>query len=425
MAANTGKCYLIGGAGASNDGALARNGKKIEMMRSLTQSPTDPEFVQDPYPFYDEARKSGDLFHWSDYDRICAVSFRSANALLRDRRWGRERPPEFRADAPDHLEPFMALERNSMLELDPPKHTRLRGLVSKALTSRQVAEQLPAIASLAEKLATGLADHEFEIQKHFAEKLPVLVIAGLLGVPAEMADQLLEWSHRMVAMYQAGRNRRAEDRAAEAAAEFSEYIRREIENRRVAPKDDLISSLIAAEEGGQRLTADEMASTCILLLNAGHEATANSIGNAIKAIIESGISSRKLFSDGAVGRTVEETLRYDPPLHMFERHAKQDMEFFGSEFKRGDTVAVLLGGANRDPAAYPNPDRFNPGREAAGHISFGAGIHFCVGAPLARAEIAVGLSKFFDRFPNPTFAETPKYADRYHFRGLEALKLLP
>ena len=394
-------------------------------MRSLTQSPTNPEFVQDPYRFYDEARKFGDLFHWSDYDRICAASLRSANALLRDRRWGREPPAEFREDAPDHLEPFMKLERHSMLELDPPNHTRLRSLVSKAFTSRRVAEQLPAINSIAEKLVSGLEDGEIEIQKNFAEKLPVLVIADLLGVPGEMADQLLEWSHRMVAMYQAGRDRRVEIEAAEASTEFAEYIRREIERRRTAPTEDLISSLIAAEEGGNRLSVDEMVSTCILLLNAGHEATANSIGNAIKAIIESGLSTRKLLADGAVARTVEETLRFDPPLHLFERHAKQDMEFFGCELKRGDTVAVLLGGANRDPAAFPIPDRFDPSRQAAGHISFGAGIHFCVGAPLARTELAVGLSKFFDRFPNASFAETPKYADRYHFRGLEALKLLP
>ena len=394
-------------------------------MRSLTQSPTNPEFVQDPYRFYDEARKFGDLFHWSDYDRICAVSLRSANALLRDRRWGRELPAEFREDAPDHLEPFMKLERHSMLELDPPNHTRLRSLVSKAFTSRRVAEQLPAINSIAEKLVLGLEDGEIEIQKNFAEKLPVLVIADLLGVPEEMADQLLEWSHSMVAMYQAGRDKRVEIEAAEASTEFAEYIRREIECRRTAPTEDLISSLIAAEEGGQRLSVDEMVSTCILLLNAGHEATANSIGNAIKAIIESGLSARKLLADGAVARTVDETLRFDPPLHLFERHAKQDMEFFGCEFKRGDTVAVLLGGANRDPAAFPIPDRFDPSRQAAGHISFGAGIHFCVGAPLAKAELAVGLSKFFARFPNASFAETPKYADRYHFRGLETLKLLP
>ena len=394
-------------------------------MQSLTQSPTDPEFVQDPYPFYDEAREFGDLFHWSDYDRICAVSFRSANALLRDRRWGRELPTEFREDAPNHLEPFAALERHSMLELDPPNHTRLRGLVSKAFTSRRVAEQLPAITSIAEKLMSELEEGEIEIQKNFAEKLPVLVIADLLGVPGEMADQLLEWSHRMVAMYQAGRDRQVEIKAAEAAAEFAEYIRREIERRRSAPTEDLISSLIAAEEDGNRLSVDEMVSTCILLLNAGHEATANSLGNAIKAIIESGLPTRKLLADGAVTRTVEETLRFDPPLHLFERHAKQDMEFFGCEFKRGDTVAVLLGGANRDPAAFPTPDRFDPDRQVAGHISFGAGIHFCVGAPLARTELAVGLRKFFDRFTNASFAETPKYADRYHFRGLEALKLSP
>lgn len=394
-------------------------------MQSLTQSPTDPEFVQDPYPFYDEAREFGDLFHWSDYDRICAVSFRSANALLRDRRWGRELPTEFREDAPNHLKPFAALERHSMLELDPPNHTRLRGLVSKAFTSRRVAEQLPAITSIAEKLVSELEESEIEIQKNFAEKLPVLVIADLLGVPGEMADQLLEWSHRMVAMYQAGRDRQVEIKAAEAAAEFAVYIRREIERRRSAPTEDLISSLIAAEEDGNRLSVDEMVSTCILLLNAGHEATANSLGNAIKAIIESGLPTRKLLADGAVARTVEETLRFDPPLHLFERHAKQDMEFFGCEFKRGDTVAVLLGGANRDPAAFPTPDRFDPDRQVAGHISFGAGIHFCVGAPLARTELAVGLSKFFDRFADASFAETPKYADRYHFRGLEALKLLP
>ena len=394
-------------------------------MQSLTQSPTDPEFVQDPYRFYDEAREFGDLFHWSDYDRICAVSFRSANALLRDRRWGRELPTEFREDAPNHLEPFAALERHSMLELDPPNHTRLRGLVSKAFTSRRVAEQLPAITSIAEKLVSELEESEIEIQKNFAEKLPVLVIADLLGVPGEMADQLLEWSHRMVAMYQAGRDRQVEIKAAEAAAEFAEYIRREIERRRSAPTEDLISSLIAAEEDGNRLSVDEMVSTCILLLNAGHEATANSLGNAIKAIIESGLPPRKLLADGAVARTVEETLRFDPPLHLFERHAKQDMEFFGCEFKRGDTVAVLLGGANRDPAAFPTPDRFDPDRQVTGHISFGAGIHFCVGASLARTELAVGLSKFFDRFANASFAETPKYADRYHFRGLEALKLVP
>ena len=391
----------------------------------MNQSPTDPEFVQNPYPFYDEAREFGDLFHWCDYDRICAVSFRSANVLLRDRRWGRELPAEFREDAPNHLEPFAALERHSMLELDPPNHTRLRGLVSKAFTSRRVAEQLPAITSIAEELVSELEESKIEIQKNFAEKLPVLVIAELLGVPGEMADQLLEWSHRMVAMYQAGRDKQVEIKAAEAAAEFAEYIRREIERRRSAPTEDLISSLIAAEEDGNRLSVDEMVSTCILLLNAGHEATANSLGNAIKAIIESGLPTRKLLADGAAARTVEETLRFDPPLHLFERHAKQDMEFFGCEFKRGDTVAVLLGGANRDPAAFPTPDRFDPDRQVAGHISFGAGIHFCVGAPLARTELAVGLSKFFDRFANASFAETPKYADRYHFRGLEALKLLP
>ena len=394
-------------------------------MKSFSQSPADDGFVQNPYPFYERARQAGDLFHWVEYDRVCAVSYRAVNALLRDRRWGREIPGEFRRPVPEHLEPFMKVERHSMLELDPPEHTRLRGLVSKAFTTRRVSDLAPAIENIAEELLRGLDGDCLELQKAYAERLPVLVIAGMLGVPASMAGQLLEWSHRMVAVYQAGRNRSSEEGAAKAASEFSEFIRREVRKKRKRPTDDLISSLISAEEGGGKLTEDEMASTCILLLNAGHEATAYSIGNGIKAIIESGRRAAELVSPEAVAATVEEILRFDPPLHMFERHAKQDLEAFGRKFKRGDTVALLLGAANRDPDAFPDPGSFKPGRRISANVAFGAGIHFCVGAPLARLEIATALQILFSRFPELRFAEAPRYADRYHFHGPEKLAVRP
>ena len=391
------------------------------MLRSLTQSPSDPSFVQDPYPFYRTARAAGDLFHWIDYDQISAASHRAVGTFLRDRRWGREIPGEFVKETPAHLEPFMQLERRSMLELDPPDHTRLRGLVNRAFTSRRVNSLEPEIRRIAELLATGHEVQTIELQKSFAELLPVMVITRLLGVPEDMCRQFLSWSHDMVAMYQANRNLDVELRASTAAREFTDYICEQIDRKRAAPANDLISDLIAAEDEHGRLTRDEMVSTCILLLNAGHEATAYTIGNGIKAVMDSGENPAEIFAPSRREATVEEILRYDPPLHIFERHAKEDQSLFGQEFRRGDTVSVLLASANRDPEVFERPDEFIPGRKGAGHVSFGAGIHFCVGAPLARLELAVGLATLFEIHPRMSLAETPRYADRYHFHGLEEL----
>lgn len=390
-------------------------------MRSLSQSPVDDEFVQNPYPFYSRARSCGDLFHWEEYDRICAVSFESVNRILRDRRWGREVPAEFQQPSPGHLEPFMRIERTSMLELDPPAHTRLRGLVARAFTSRSAQAARPEIEALAERLVSEFEPPVVDLQESLAKRLPVNVIAVLLGVPTDMSDQLLAWSHDMVAMYQAKRNRQLEDQASKAASEFYEFISELISRRRVEAGEDLVSRLIEAEEGGNRLSEAEMISTCILLLNAGHEATAYSIGNGILAVLRSGIEVDEMLAPENISNAVEEILRFDPPLHLFERHAKEDLSLFGHRFCRGDTVALLLAAANRDPAVYSDPDIFDPFRPAKVNLAFGAGIHFCVGAPLARLEIAVALGKLFARYPDLSLAETPRYANRYHFHGLESL----
>ena len=388
----------------------------------LHQSPTDPAFVQDPYPFYDRARAAGPIVWWGDYGMPVATTAEAVNALLRDRRFGREAPAELATEVPGHLESFYAVEAHSMLELEPPRHTRLRGLVLRAFTTRRIAALGPEIAALADSLLDAVPQDgtPFDLLDAFCRPIPVIVIARLLGVPESMADQLLTWSNAMVKVYQASRTRDDEDAANRAASEFAGFIRAYVARRRGQPRDDLISHLIAAEEDGERLTSDELVTTCILLLNAGHEATVHTLGNGVKALLEHGMGPEVLTPDRIEG-TVEEILRYDPPLHLFTRHAYEPVEVFGHRFARGDQVGLLLAAANRDPAFAADPHRFDPARPVRANASFGAGLHFCVGAPLARLELAQALPVLFRRLPGLRLAETPRYANLYHFHGLERL----
>ncbi|KAG1715406.1 putative cytochrome P450 YjiB [Nymphon striatum] len=248
-------------------------------MLTLRQSPTDPDFVQNPYPFYENARENGPLHFWEDYGMPAAFDLATVNSVFRDRRFGREVPKELAPEIPAHLEPFYAVEAHSMLELEPPRHTRLRSLVLRAFTSRRIKELAPEIKQLSHDLIDRFPQTEFDLLPHFAQHLPVVIIARLLGVPDTLAPQLLDWSNAMVGMYQARKDRSMEDAAANAAREFSDFLRGYIETRRASPSDDLISHLIAAEEDGEKLGYDELITTCILLLNAGHEATVHSLGN--------------------------------------------------------------------------------------------------------------------------------------------------
>ncbi|MGQ0609511.1 MAG: cytochrome P450 [Paracoccaceae bacterium] len=389
-------------------------------MITLSQSPTDPDFVQDPYPFYEAARAAGPFFRWAEYDMVCTGNAAAVNAIFRDRRFGREVPPERAPAIPAHLAPFYAVEAHSMLELEPPRHTRLRGLVLRAFTSRRIAALAPEIAGLSHQLIDALPGGEFDLLRHFGQKLPVIIIARLLGVPEEMSDDLLRWSNAMVGMYMAGRTRAREEAAVAATEAFVAFMRGYVDQRRARPADDLITSLIEAEEAGERLSTDELITTCILLLNAGHEATVHTIGNGVKALLEAG-SPASVLAPAAVEATVEEILRFDPALHMFTRWVYEDVELMGRRFTRGDQVALLLGAANRDPGAWDEPARFDPTRAIRPHASFGAGLHFCVGAPLARLELQIALPILFARLPALRLAAPPRYKDVYHFHGLDAL----
>ncbi|GAB5445820.1 cytochrome P450 [Gymnodinialimonas sp.] len=386
---------------------------------TVHQPPLDPTFVQNPYPFYAQARAQGPLVYWHDYAMPCTTDHATTNAILRDRRFGRE--PIDALPVPDHLKPFYDVEAHSMLELEPPRHTRLRGLVLRAFTNRRIKELAPEITQLThdliDKFPPGPGRHD--LLDTFARPLPVTIIARLLGVPEDMAPSLLRWSNAMVMMYQAGRTRADEDTAVKATEEFVAFMRDYVKRKRNHPEDDLITALIAAEEDGEKLSTDELITTCILLLNAGHEATVHSIGNGVKLCLEQGLTP----TDAPF---LEELLRIDPPLHMFTRTAYEAVTVAGHTFQRGDQVALLLGAANRDPAAYLNPDTFDPTRYAPGtktpaQLAFGAGLHFCVGAPLARLELQIALPILFQRCPQLRLTTPPRYADIYHFHGLDAL----
>ena len=392
--------------------------------RSVALDPCEPTFFNNPYPAYHAIRVALPVFKWEEYGYWCFARHEDVNALLRDRRFGRQilhvasREELGWEETPLHLKPFYAFEKHSLLELEPPVHSRLRGLVNRSFLSRQVERLRPAITSLSNGLIDRFeAKGEAEIIADFATPIPVIVICDLLGVPSDMARQLLSWSHDMVAMYQARRDRATEDQAVKATVEFSDFMRGYIAKRRKDPREDLLSELIRAEQEGQKLSEDELVTTAILLLNAGHEATVHAIGNAVKTLLELGL--RDGISDGHI----EEALRYDAPLHLFTRYALEDIEYGGIKLRKGEEVGLMLGAANRDPVRFVEPDRFEPRRDPNPHVSFGAGIHFCVGAPLARLEMQVALSTLFRRLPKLALAETPQYRNAYHFHGLEALKV--
>lgn len=395
--------------------------------RHVELDPRDPAFVQAPYTAYAAVQAVSPTFFWKNYGFWCMSGYDDVNRLLRDRRFGRENrwgPPMVEVGGREHLSDFDRIERHSLLEREPPVHTRLRGLVNRAFVSRQIERLRPRVEALAHSLIDGFAaKREVDLLPAFATPIPVTVIAEMLGVPVEMGPQLVDWSNRMVRMYTHRPSRAVQEDANVAALEFDLYLRDYVGRRRVDPGDDLLSLLISASDGGERLSEDELIASVILLLNAGHEATVHQTGNAVKTILDQGGDPRRFFGDAAATEaTVEECLRFDAPLHLFTRYAYETVEIEpGIVLQPGEQVALLLGAANNDPAGFAAPRSFDPARAEQKNVTFGAGIHFCIGAPLARLELQVALKVLFERLPGLRFAETPLYRDNYHFHGLERL----
>ena len=392
----------------------------------------DPAFFSDPNLAYAALHAQCPTFYWEEQKQWFFTGYDTVNGLLRDRRFGRQilhiasrEDIGMPAPAP-HLENFDLAERYSLLELEPPDHTRLRTLVNRAFVSRHIERLRPEIAALADRLIDGFEkDGGTELLSSFADIIPVTMIARMIGIPDEMGPQLLAWSHAYVGMYMFKRTKADEHAADHAAREFADYVKDLIAERRRNPREDLLTHMIHTEHKGQYLTEDELVSTTIVLLNAGHEATVHQIGNSVRAILESGLPPAELFRDEATTeRTVEETLRICAPVHIFQRWALEDVEIGGLSFRRGDKVSLILAAANLDPRKFSEPLAFRPDRREAPNLSFGAGIHFCIGAPLARLELNTVLPILFRRLPGMRIAKLPVVKDVYHFHGLERLDLV-
>ncbi|OWV77758.1 cytochrome [Rhizobium sp. R635] len=399
--------------------------------RHVSLDARNPAFYGNPNAVYAALHAHCPTFYWQEQKQWFFTGYDHVNGLLRDRRFGRQilhiasREELGLAEPMPHLASFDLSERYSLLELEPPEHTRLRTLVNRAFVSRHVEKMKPELAELANRLIDGFADQrEVELLSAFADIIPVTMIARMIGIPEEMGPQLLAWSHAYVRMYMFGRTRAHEEEAERAAKEFSDYVKTVITERRAAPRDDLLTHMIHTEHKGQYLTEEELVSTTIVLLNAGHEATVHQIGNSVRTILDSGCDPADLFRDEATTeRTVEETLRICAPVHIFQRWALEPAEIDGVSFKRGDKVSLILAAANLDPAKFTDPLTFRPDRNEAANLSFGAGIHFCIGAPLARLELNVVLPILFERLADLKLAKTPVVKDVYHFHGLDRLDL--
>ena len=381
---------------------------------------TDPRVVADPYAALAACRSTAPVGWHGPLGMYVATSHAACNAVLRDRALGRI----FTGREPgDEWDTFNWLHADSILDSEPPKHTRLRRLIAGAFGRGHVQRLAPRIEELADGLvrdcaATVAEEGAVDVIEALAEPLPVLVIAELLGVPQADRHLLRPWSQAIVRMYELSRTPAEDEAAQRACREFAAYVEALAADRAVHPGEDLLSDLVAARDGTDRLSPRELVATAVLLLNAGHEASVNGFGNGLASLLAAGGE----FSDPAA--LVEEMLRHDSPLHLFERTATQDTMIDGVRIRAGEKIAALLGAANRDPAVFEEPDVFRPDRDPNPHLAFGAGIHFCVGAPLARLELATAAGVLLGRWPRLQVVEAVR-RPTFVLRGYERLVLAP
>lgn len=389
------------------------------------------EFRVDPYPIYDLLRQYAPVVFRDELNMWVVSRYADVTAILRDRRFGRTidhvltREQRGVPPKPQHRRAFDMLSENSMFDKEPPDHTRLRGLVHKAFTPRRVENLREAVQSTADMLLDEVQSKgSMDVLADFAVPLPVTVIAELLGVPEEERGLLRNWSQTIVAMYELAPTAEQERAAIQAATEFTEYLHKLAAQRRQQPKDDLMTALVEAEEAGDRLSEDELIATCILLLNAGHEATVNVIGNGLYALFRNPDQLQLLQENPSLNTSaVEELLRYDTPVQLFRRFALEDVLFGDVTFRQGQEIALLFGSANRDPERFPNPDAVDISRSENPHIAFSLGVHYCLGAPLARMELQIAFATLMRRFPDLALAQEPQYRDSVVIRGLESLQV--
>jgi len=402
--------------------------------RHFSVDPRSEECFLDPYAIYQELHTVPGPVYWNDYDLWCLTSFEQVDKTLKSADFARLPSHRERATYPPQLQRFAATERYSLLALEAPDHTRLRGSLNRSFVAKEINKLAPVIRQHANDCVDHIikqvitsndgehANHRrAELLQDYATPIPVRVIAGMLGVPFDESQQLLDWSHAMVKVYTLTQNKEDELAADQAAYAFDQRLRALIDEKRRQPANDLISSWIHEHE----LSQEEMICLAILLLNAGHEATVHQLGNAIKLLIEQPEYSAQLFeSDKQADTLVAEALRFDPPLHLFTRYAQRDTEIgHGILLKQNEQIALLLACANRDPKRFEQADEFKPQRKDGATLALGAGTHFCVGAYLSKLELRIALQVLFERLPSIRLESPARYKDSFHFHGLDTLNV--
>jgi cytochrome P450 len=395
--------------------------------------PYDAAFAADPYPVYARLREQSPIFFSEEVGMTLFTRYAEIRALLIDRRLGRTlnhvATPTERRNAAErwaHLPNYNRYVRVNLLEMEGSDHLRMRRLVSAALDPRRIRKLRARIEAVVKELLDPIAPRgRMEFLEDLAVPLPVHMISELLGWPAEQRERLRPWSAQIVRLYEKDYTKDDEARAESATTEFAAALDELAQARQAEPRDDLVSALVAVRDHGNRLSRDELIATCMLLLNAGHEATVNGAGNGLLALLRHPEQFAKLRNDPKLITTaIEEMLRYDAPLHLFHRFALEDFEHGGVQFKRGDMVGFLYGSANRDPQAFERPDEFDVRRHPNAHLAFGSGAHFCLGAPLARLELEILFTTLLQRLPGiRLYGGAPEFRRGLVFRGLKELRV--
>ena len=360
----------------------------------------DPNFIEDPYPHLKTLRESSSLHKDLNSDLVLVTRFEDVKGVQTSKAFSSSEPEDSNTfkrsnESSENYPYFWKTEEFSLLNLEGQLHGDLRGLVAKAFSTRQVQELRPFMEAKSEELLNNLRGNSFDLLADYAQPYSVSVIGKLLGVPEEQYDNFLDWSNKIVKMYDLEVSSESSEEAEQAAKDFYYYISELIDIKSKDPDDDMISRLSQVTENNQKLTKDQIICTVILLLNAGHEATVNTIGNSIVALNQNNISTKNLNTRYEIKKIIEELIRWDSPLQFFQRWVLEDTSLGGFDLKKNSKIAILLGSANRDELAFKNAEIINFERDNLSHTSFGGGVHFCLGAHLARLELEVSLTNLF------------------------------
>jgi cytochrome P450 len=385
-----------------------------------------PEYKRNPHPLYHRLRSEAPMWMNPEFGEYVLTRWADCEAVLRDPRWSSD-PAHSVSETEDFRAEFQSAGVRTLLFMDPPDHTRVRRLVSKAFTPRRVEQLRDHVGEICDELLDAWkGDEPFEVMAGLAYPLPVIVICEMLGVPVDDRHQMEGWSSdasRLLDFAQIDEATAMQGML--AAMQFINYFNGLFDERRANPQDDLLTELIKAEEEGDKLTEEELRSIVLLLFVAGHETTMNLIGNGLFAMLQYRDQWDRLVADPSlVPSAVEEALRFDGPVHLTGRMATTQLEVGDRVFDKGDSVVTLVAAANRDPEKFPDPDRFDVGRTDNQHLTFSHGIHYCLGAALARLEGQVVFDRLVRRYPTLQLAVSPdevEYREHFVLRGLKAL----